>query len=191
MKELKKFAAYYKPHKFMFFLDMTASLFISLIGMVYPVVTNKMLNDLIPNKKVSMIISAGIIVLILYFIRMCLEYFVQYYGHMIGTKMQAQMRRDMFLKLESLPFSYFDKNETGQLLSRITNDLFDIAELADHLIAYGCRLIRVSLHNKHLSYAYCFCLRADSYLGFFILQKENARGIQGKKSYNRYDKLFN
>lgn len=132
MKELKKFAAYYKPHRFMFFLDMTASLFISLIGMVYPVVTNKMLNDLIPNKKVSMIITAGIAVLILYFIRMCLEYFVQYYGHMIGTKMQAQMRRDMFLKLESLPFSYFDKNETGQLLSRITNDLFDIAELAHH-----------------------------------------------------------
>ena len=116
----------------MFALDMTASFFISVIGMVYPIVTNRMLNDLIPNKKIGLIVFAGLTVLLLYLIRMFLEYFVQYYGHMIGTKMQAQMRRDMFKKLESLPYSYFDKNETGQILSRITHDLFDIAELAHH-----------------------------------------------------------
>ena len=116
----------------MFILDMTASFFISVIGMVYPVVTNRMLNDLIPNKKIGLIVFAGLTVLLLYLIRMFLEYFVQYYGHMIGTKMQAQMRRDMFKKLESLPYSYFDKNETGQILSRITHDLFEIAELAHH-----------------------------------------------------------
>lgn len=132
MKTLKKFAVYYKPHKKMFALDMTASFFISVIGMVYPIVTNRMLNDLIPNKKIGLIVFAGLTVLLLYLIRMFLEYFVQYYGHMIGTKMQAQMRRDMFKKLESLPYSYFDKNETGQILSRITHDLFDIAELAHH-----------------------------------------------------------
>lgn len=132
MNTLKKFAAYYKPHKKMFILDMTASFFISVIGMVYPVVTNRMLNDLIPNKKIGLIVFAGLTVLLLYLIRMFLEYFVQYYGHMIGTKMQAQMRRDMFKKLESLPYSYFDKNETGQILSRITHDLFEIAELAHH-----------------------------------------------------------
>lgn len=132
MNTLKKFAVYYKPHKKMFALDMTASFFISVIGMVYPIVTNRMLNDLIPNKRIGLIVFAGLTVLLLYLIRMFLEYFVQYYGHMIGTKMQAQMRRDMFKKLESLPYSYFDKNETGQILSRITHDLFDIAELAHH-----------------------------------------------------------
>ncbi len=129
---LKKFIAYYKPHKWMFILDMLASLFISAIGMVYPIVTNSMLNDLIPNKKIKQVVFAGVLVLTLYIIRLLLRYFVQYYGHMIGTQMQAQMRRDMFKKLESLPYTYFDNHETGQIMSRLTNDLFDVVELAHH-----------------------------------------------------------
>ena len=102
---LKRFIAYYKPHKFMFALDMLASLLISGIGMVYPIVTNRMLNDLIPNRLYKEIIVAGIIVLILYVIRMLLRYFVQYYGHVIGVRMQGQMRSDLFNHLEKLPFS--------------------------------------------------------------------------------------
>ena len=88
---LKRFIAYYKPHKVIFTLDMIAAFFISLIGMVYPVVTNKMLNDLIPNRMYRQIVIAGVLVLILYIIRMLLRYFVQYYGHMMGIKMQKQM----------------------------------------------------------------------------------------------------
>ncbi len=129
---LKKFIAYYKPHRVMFALDMLASLLISAIGMIYPIVTNLMLNDLIPNKKIRQVVFAGILVLILYITRLLLRYFVQYYGHIIGTRMQAQMRRDMFKKLETLPYSYFDNHETGQIMSRITHDLFDVAELAHH-----------------------------------------------------------
>ncbi len=129
---LKKFISYYKPHKKLFIADMVASLLISAIGMVYPIITNLMLNTLIPEKKYNLIIVAGLGVLTLYVIRMLLRYFVQYYGHLIGTRMQAQMRRDMFKHLQSLPYSYFDKNETGQILSRITSDLFDVAELAHH-----------------------------------------------------------
>lgn len=129
---LKKFISYYKPHKKLFIADMAASLLISAIGMVYPIITNLMLNTLIPEKKYNLIIVAGLGVLTLYVIRMLLRYFVQYYGHLIGTRMQAQMRRDMFKHLQSLPYSYFDKNETGQILSRITSDLFDVAELAHH-----------------------------------------------------------
>lgn len=129
---LKKFISYYKPHRKLFIADMTASLLISAIGMVYPIITNLMLNTLIPEKKYKLIIVAGLAVLTLYVIRMLLRYFVQYYGHLIGTRMQAQMRRDMFKHLQSLPYSYFDKNETGQILSRITSDLFDVAELAHH-----------------------------------------------------------
>lgn len=129
---LKRFLKYYKPYKLLFSMDMTASLFISLIGMVYPIATNKMLNELIPERNVKGIVLFGLLVLALYIIRMFLMYFVQYYGHLIGTGMQAQMRRDMFKHLQTLPYAYYDKNETGQIISRITNDLFDIAELAHH-----------------------------------------------------------
>lgn len=129
---LKRFIAYYKPHKFMFAMDMLASLMISVIGMVYPIVTRRMLNDLIPNKKSRAVVFAGLIVLGLYVLRLLLRYFVQYYGHMVGTAMQAQMRRDMFAHLERLPFSFYDDNETGKIMTRLTSDLFDICELAHH-----------------------------------------------------------
>ena len=129
---LKRFIAYYKPHKFMFALDMLASLLISIIGMVYPIVTNKMLNDLIPNRLYEQIIIAGVTVLILYIVRMLLRYFVQYYGHIIGIKMQRQMRTDLFNHLERLPYSFFDNHETGAIMTRLTSALFEVSELAHH-----------------------------------------------------------
>ncbi|MGN1450667.1 MAG: ABC transporter ATP-binding protein [Eubacteriales bacterium] len=129
---LKRFIKYYKPHKLMFTLDMLASLLISVIGMVYPIVTNRMLNDLIPNKLYREIILAGLVVLALYVIRMLLRYFVQYYGHIIGVRMQAQMRSDLFSHLEKLPYTFFDNHETGSILTRLTSDLFEVSELAHH-----------------------------------------------------------
>ena len=129
---LKRFISYYKPHKKMFILDMLAALFISLIGMVYPVVTRNMLNDYIPNKMYVTIIIAGVTVLILYIIRLLLRYFVQYYGHMIGVRMQSQMRKDLFGHLQKLPFTFYDNNETGRIMTRITSDLFEVCELAHH-----------------------------------------------------------
>ena len=129
---LKRFVSYYKPHKKMLILDMLAALLISLTGMVYPIVTNNMLNDYIPNKMYSTIVIAGIIVLILYVIRMLLRYFVQYYGHVIGVRMQSSMRRDLFSHLQKLPYKFYDNNETGKIMTRITSDLFEVCELAHH-----------------------------------------------------------
>lgn len=129
---LKRFISYYKPHKKLFAADMLASLVMSLVGIVYPIVTRSMLNDLIPNRNYRMIVISGVCVLGLYVIRMLLNYFVQYYGHMMGVKMQAQMRRDMFNHLQKLPYSYYDSNETGKIMSRMTNDLQNISELAHH-----------------------------------------------------------
>lgn len=128
----KRFVQYYRPHKKLFVLDMLASFFISLIGMVYPIITNRMLNDLIPNKLYKAIIIAGLTVLGLYIVRMLLRYFVQYWGHMIGVGMQEQMRSDLFAHLQKLPFSFYDDHETGKIMSRITSDLFDVSELAHH-----------------------------------------------------------
>ena len=131
-KMLKRFISYYRPHKTMLVLDLMASLFISLIGMVYPIVTNKMLNEYIPQKMYSTIVVAGIIVLALYIIRMLLRYFVQYYGHIIGVKMQSKMRQDLFDHLQKLPFKFYDNNETGRIMTRMTSDLFEVCELAHH-----------------------------------------------------------
>ncbi len=129
---LKRFIRYYKPHKKMMILDMLASLFISIIGMVYPIVTNKMLNDYIPNKMYKVIVIAGGMVLLLYVIRMLLRYFVEYYGHIVGVKMQSQMRQDLFAHLQTLPYSYYDNHETGRIMTRLTSDLFEVCELAHH-----------------------------------------------------------
>lgn len=129
---LKKFISYYKPYKGMFALDMLASLMISLVGMAYPILTNKITKEFVHEGKIELIILFGIGLLVCYIIRMLLRYFVQYYGHVIGVKMQGDMRRDMFNKLQKLPFSYYDEHETGKIMSRMTNDLQNVSELAHH-----------------------------------------------------------
>ena len=129
---LKRFIAYYRPHMKLFVMDMLASLMISVIGMGYPILTRKMLNEYIPDHNIQMVINGALLLFVLYFVRMLLRYFVQFYGHMVGKYMQAAMRKDMFLKLQKLPFTYFDNHETGKIMSRMTNDLMDVSELAHH-----------------------------------------------------------
>ena len=151
---LKRFIHYYKPHKKMLALDMLASLLIAVIGMVYPIVTREMLANYIPNRMYSTIIIAGTIVLALYIIRMLLRYFVQYYGHIIGVKMQSQMRIDLFNHLQKLPFKFYDNNETGRIMTRITSDLFEVCELAHH----GPENLLISSVMIILSFAYLFSI---------------------------------
>ena len=129
---IRRFISYYKPHKKLFFLDMLASFLMALISISYPIVTRTMLNDLIPNRKYQLIIGFGLFLLFMYVIRALLNFFIQYEGHMMGVNMQAQMRRDMFRHLEKLPYRFFDSHETGKIMSRLTNDLMDISELAHH-----------------------------------------------------------
>ena len=149
---LKRFLHYYKPHKKMLALDLLASLLISVIGMVYPIVTNDMLNIYIPEKQYTTIVIAGVVVLTLYVIRMLLRYFVQYYGHIIGVKMQSQMRLDLFSHLQKLPFGFYDNHETGRIMTRITSDLFEVCELAHH----GPENLLISSVMIVLSFLYLF-----------------------------------
>ena len=151
---LKRFIHYYKPHKKLLILDLLASLLISVIGMVYPVVTRNMLNVYIPQKMYSTIVGAGILVLVLYVIRMLLRYFVQYYGHLIGVGMQSQMRLDLFAHLQKLPFSFYDNHETGRIMTRITSDLFEVCELAHH----GPENLLISSVMIVLSFSYLFSI---------------------------------
>lgn len=129
---LKRFLSYYKPHKKIFILDMLASLAVSTIGILYPIITRSMINDLIPNKKYDVLILSGVALLVVYLVRMFLNYFIQYKGHIMGVRMQAEMRSDMFRHLEKLPYSFYDSHETGKIMSRMTSDLMDISELAHH-----------------------------------------------------------
>ena len=131
-KLLKRFVSYYKPHKKLLIMDMIAALLISVAGMAYPIITRNMLNDYIPNKAYKAIIIAGAVVLALYVIRMLLNYFVQCYGHVIGVRMQSQMRQDLFSHLQKLPYKFYDNNETGRIMTRLTSDLFEVCELAHH-----------------------------------------------------------
>ena len=129
---LKRFISYYKPHRLVFTLDMMAALAVALVGIVYPMITREMLNDLIPNRNYRMVIIFGVSLLALYIVRMLLNYFIQYYGHVMGVEMQTRMRTDMFAHLQKLPYSFYDNNETGKIMSRMTNDLFEVSELAHH-----------------------------------------------------------
>lgn len=129
---LKKFIKYYKPHLGLFIADMTCSLLISLCDLIYPIITRNMVKDYIPNEKRDLLIVWAIILLGVYLLKVALNYFIQYYGHLVGVRMQADMRRDIFNHLQTLPLSFFDNNKTGSLMSRITNDLMQISELAHH-----------------------------------------------------------
>lgn len=129
---LKRFIAYYKPHRLLFTFDMLASLAVAAIAILYPMITRTMLNTYIPEQNIKMVAVCGAVLLGVYLFRMALSYFIQYYGHVMGVKMQAQMRSDMFNHLEKLPYSFFDNHETGKIMSRMTNDLMDISELAHH-----------------------------------------------------------
>ena len=147
---LKRFISYYKPHKKLFAMDMTAALLVSVIGVVYPMITRTMLNTLIPDRNYRMIMIFGLTLLGLYFVKMLLNYFIQYEGHMMGVYMQAQMRTDMFAHLETLPYSFYDTHETGKIMSRMTNDLFEVSELAHH----GPENIIISVLSIVISFVY-------------------------------------
>ena len=129
---LKRFLVYYKSHGWMLAADMGASLMISVIGLVYPIINNNMLNDYIPNHRIRAVVWGGILLMALYVLRYALRYFVQYQGHMIGISMQAQMRRDLFNHLQKLPCRSVDDHETGKIMTRMTSDLFEVCELAHH-----------------------------------------------------------
>lgn len=180
---LKRFLTYYKPHKKIFALDMGASLLVSCIGIFYPMITRTMLNDLIPNRNYQMVVIFAVSLLLLYLIRMLLNYFIQYQGHVMGVKMQAQMRRDMFTHLEKLPYRFYDNHETGKIMSRMTNDLMDISELAHHgpenliisVISILTSFLYLATINLYLTLIIFICIPFLAFLTSFLrLKMKNA-----------------
>ena len=129
---LKKFISYYKPHLFLFSVDMIAALLVSLCNLVYPTLAKNIINDYALRDTADALIIGAAVLLGVYILKCVCNYIVGYHGHVVGVRMQADMRRDLFVKYESLPFSYFDEHKTGDLLSRLTGDLMSVSELAHH-----------------------------------------------------------
>ncbi len=132
MKMIRRFLPYYRPYRGMVILDLLAAVLLAGCTLVYPSFSRTLINDYIPNREIGMVVLFGGILLAIFLVRCGLNYFISRYGHYVGAQMQADMRRDMFSHLERLPCSFFDNNKTGALMSRITNDLFEVSELAHH-----------------------------------------------------------
>ena len=129
---IREFAAFYKPHMGMFLLDMFCALIIALVDILFPVVTRKVLYDYIPNQAMHTFLIAMGAMLIAFFVRTAAQWVVTYLGHLTGVHIEADMRAAIFAHMQKLGFSFYDKNRTGLLMSRVTTDLFDITELAHH-----------------------------------------------------------
>ena len=137
MNKLKRFLAYYRPHKGLLVLDLSCALLVAAIDVAYPLLTQYILRTLLPQMAVNsallrVFVSLIVIAFGAYIVRTLLLYIINYWGHVLGIRMEADIRRDIFTHIQELSFSFFDKVRTGKLMSRLTTDLFDITELAHH-----------------------------------------------------------
>lgn len=135
MKLLKKFIGYYKPYKKIFFFDLFCAAVISMIDLIYPQILRQGANTIFVQEKsvilrVLPLLAAGL--LVMYIIQALCKYYVNCQGHVMGAMMERDMRRELFEHYEKLSFSYYDNNNSGQMMSRLVSDLFDISEFAHH-----------------------------------------------------------
>ncbi|MGI6261185.1 MAG: ABC transporter ATP-binding protein [Acutalibacteraceae bacterium] len=135
MRILKRFVSYYKPYRFLFWFDMVCALILSAIDLAFPQVLNGLTKGLFtqPGEEIlRWVFWVGGGMLVLYLIRFGCQYFITTWGHIMGARMESNMRQDLFDHLQRLSFSYYDKNNTGEMMSKLLSDLFDISELAHH-----------------------------------------------------------
>ena len=130
--KLAVFASYIYPHRGAFALDMCLSLAVALVDLAFPYVTRHTMNTLLPQKQFTAFFSVMAILFAAYLLRAWFQYLITIVGHRMGTLVEADMRRDVFTHMQSLSFSFFDRNRTGVLMARVTTDLFEIVELAHH-----------------------------------------------------------
>ena len=129
---LQIFLSYFRPHRKLFFLDLTCALLISLIDLAFPAVSRWCMYELLPESAYRTFFAVMAVVFAAFVLRAVLTYVICYWGHTFGILVEADIRRDLFRHMQELSFNYFDHNRTGQLMSRLTADLFDITELAHH-----------------------------------------------------------
>ncbi len=131
-RQISLFLSYYKPHLGLFLLDMICALGIAVVDLIFPYTSRLALQQLLPASLFGAFFCVMAILLAAYGLRAVMQYIVTYLGHMMGVRIEADIRQDLFHHMQDLSFSFFDQNRTGQLMSRVTNDLFEITELAHH-----------------------------------------------------------
>ena len=129
---IKKFARYYRPYWKLFALDLFCALMIAAVDLLFPMVSRWAMQELLPKNAYAVFFTVIGALVAAYLVRAGFQYFVNYWGHVLGAYMESDMRRDLFRHLQKLPFRFYDKNRTGQLMSRVVNDLFEVVELAHH-----------------------------------------------------------
>ena len=178
MKNVRRFFKYYKPHKKMIITDLICSFAISVCNMFYPMIARNIMNDYVPNGNLQLLLTWAIVLAGIYALKCVLTFIVGYWGHVLGVRIQGDMRRDLFRHVETLSYAFFDENKTGNVMSRIVNDLFEVSELAHHapedlfnsFISIIGALVLLSLINAWLS------LIVLCYIPFMIFFAAKARG---------------
>ncbi|MFD7524392.1 ABC transporter ATP-binding protein [Paenibacillus chitinolyticus] len=154
---LKRFFAYYRPYRGLFILDFGCAVIAGLLELGFPLAVNLFLDKLLPSQDWSLITWACIALLAIYLLNMALNYVVTYWGHMLGVNIETDMRKKLFDHIQKLSFRFFDNNKTGHLMTRITNDLNEIGEIAHHgpedvfiaiMTLVGAFLLMLSIHTK-------------------------------------------
>lgn len=125
---LKKFASYYKPHMKLFVIDLICALGVAICNLVYP----RLAGDMVKRGQLDFVLICSAILLGIFLLKAGLTYFITYWGHVVGVRIQGDMRDELFRHLQELPFSYYDETKTGSIMSRLINDLFEVSELAHH-----------------------------------------------------------
>lgn len=129
---LRRFFSYYKPHRRLFIIDFTSAVIVAILELAFPVAVQWFIDDLLPGHNWNLIVQVSFGLLLIYLISAMLQYVVTYYGHKLGINIETDMREDLFFHVQRQSFRFFDNTKTGHIMSRITNDLFDIGELAHH-----------------------------------------------------------
>ena len=129
---MKKFISYYKPHLRLFILDMTCALTVALIDLIFPLATREVLNKYIPENNMERVYIFVGVLFGLYVFRFLLRYIIGYYGHLMGIRIETDMRRDLFNKFQAMDYQFFDDKKTGELLTNLTSHLHDVSEMAHH-----------------------------------------------------------
>ena len=131
-KPLAILLSYFKPHRGLFVLDLACATIVALVDLAFPLVTRKSMYDLLPNQQYRTFFTVMAMMMAAFIVRAFLYYVIAYWGHTFGIRVEADIRRDLFIHVQELDVSFFDHNRTGQLMSRLTSDLFEITELAHH-----------------------------------------------------------
>lgn len=184
---IKKFISYYKPHKKLFFLDMFCALIVSVIDLVFPIMTNVALKTYYDNMKAIIIIGACL--LVLFAIKFFLGYIIGYYGHAMGIRIETDMRRDLYKKFQYMDYQYFDDKKTGELMTNLTSHLFDVSEMSHHapedlvissLMLIGSFTILMFLNWKLTLIVFTFLIFVIIYS--IIMRKKLSKGFKYQRS---------